>query len=475
MLSAPAQSPASAHPLDEVLQQVYLTPAATTLDVQVDVVAGAMVAPGFARSLDTDGDRRLSAAETTAHDARVRAALAVATDGAPAELVVTGSVYPPYDLLAAGGGVITVRAGAPLSASAGAFAVTDGYVADQKTRIQMSVLVAADAGRSASSVRRGHEGRAIAVGLARDAAPAAAGTEATPGEGTGTAMLEALREPLGSPWALVALIGVCALLGALHALTPGHGKAMLAAYLVGSRGTPRQAVALGAVVTVTHTGSVLLLGAAVLAAGHYVMPSVLVPGLKVVTGVVVLVLGVRILRRRLAGAGRRSYGDGRGHAHERFDADERFGVDEAGVDDRRSRGEIPSRPDELVVAHRAGGPYLLQERTRPAPVPAGGGRRELAAMGAAGGLIPCPEALGVLILAAGLNRTALGLAMIVAFSAGLGAVLIGLGLILVTARDRFTDVRPGPLLWRLPIFSAALVVVLGVVMTVSGALGMTGA
>jgi nickel/cobalt exporter len=483
-------TPASAHSLDEVIQQVYLTPAATTLDVQIDIVAGSLVAPGFARSLDTDGDRRLSASETSEHDVRVRAALALATDGAPVDLTVSGSSYPPYDLLAAGGGVITVRASAPLPASTGAFAVTDGYIADQKTRIQMSVLVAKDAGRAASSIRRGHEGRAIAVGLGPAAAGEAAATEAKAGGGTGTAMLDALRKPVSSPLALALLIGVCALLGAFHALTPGHGKAMLAAYLVGSRGTPRQAIALGGIVTVTHTGSVLLLGAAVLAAGHYVMPALLVPALQVLTGVVVLVLGLRLLRRRRRNAGRPA------HAHpqvpsrprprsgeydddpaddyddSRLGHDARLGHDVDADYDVRSDyaarpGDEPGHRHAPVAVVDAPAPYKIMERGEIAPVSTGS-RRELAAMGAAGGLIPCPEALGVLILAVGLHRTALGLAMIVAFSVGLGTVLVGLGLILVTVRDRFTDVRPGPLLRRLPVISAAIVVVLGAVMTVTG-------
>jgi nickel/cobalt exporter len=529
-LTALPATPASAHSLDEVIQQVYLTPAAATLDVQIDIVAGALVAPGFARSLDTDGDRRLSAAETSAHDVRVTEALALATDGAPAGLTVTGSSYPPFALLSAGGGVITVRATAPLPETTGAFAVTDGYLAEQKTRIQMSVLVAKDAGRAATSIRRGHEGRAIAVGLTRGAAGGAAAGQVKPAGGTGTSMLDALREPVSSPLALAVLIGVCALLGAFHALTPGHGKAMLAAYLVGSRGTPRQAIALGGIVTVTHTGSVLLLGAAVLAAGHYVMPALLVPGLQVLTGVVVLFLGARLLRRRMRGgparpagaarrvglrrAGHRHVADddaalGRLHADFTRDGDPRdddlrddlrdddlrddFRRDDdfddyrdprhrphGGFRDDEDDDYEPERvtwhgPGEIRPAERrapvavvdAPAPYILEERERTAPVSVGS-RRELAAMGAAGGLIPCPEALGVLILAVGLHRTALGLAMIVAFSAGLGAVLIGLGLILVTARDRFTDVRPGPLLRRLPVVSAAIVVGLGMVMTVSG-------
>ena len=111
-------------------------------------------------------------------------------------------------------------------------------------------------------------------------------------------MLGALRTPLSSPWALLALVFTCAALGAFHALTPGHGKALLASYLVGTRSTPKQAVTLGAVITFTHTSAVVVLGALVLAAGDFVVPGVLVPTLEVTTGIVVLVLGVRLLVRR---------------------------------------------------------------------------------------------------------------------------------------------------------------------------------
>ncbi len=77
-------------------------------------------------------------------------------------------------------------------------------------------------------------------------------------------MLDALQRPLTSPWALLLLVGACSLLGALHAMTPGHGKTLLAAYLVGDRGTSRQAVTLSVVITLTHTGAVLV-GAVLLA------------------------------------------------------------------------------------------------------------------------------------------------------------------------------------------------------------------
>ena len=98
-------------------------------------------------------------------------------------------------------------------------------------------------------------------------------------------------------------------------------------------------------------------------------------------------------------------------------------------------------------------------------------------MGASAGIIPCPEALSVLLLAVGLHRTALGLVMIVAFSVGLAAVLVGLGLLLVTAApalSRVTDRRAGWVTQRLPLVSAVVVTLLGGVMTVTGAGSLVG-
>ena len=90
--------------------------------------------------------------------------------------------------------------------------------------------------------------------------------------------------------------------GALHALSPGHGKAMVAAYLVGTRGTPRDAVALGGIVTVTHTIGVFALGLVTLALSAYVLPEQLYPWLNLASGLLVVVVGVAVLRSRVARA-----------------------------------------------------------------------------------------------------------------------------------------------------------------------------
>jgi ABC-type nickel/cobalt efflux system permease component RcnA len=415
-------APAAAHAADETVQQVYLTPTASGLTVQVDLVPGVLVAPQFTGLVDLDGDGTFTPAEVDAHVAAVRSALTARVDGRVVELAVTEHRYPPVALLAAGGGTVTVLFAADLPAGAQRVELTDRYDPGPST-VQMSVLLAPDR-TQLGRIGRGDGGRAITVALAPDAAAPPDAAPASPaGTSSAAAMLDALRGPLTSPWALLALVGACTALGALHALAPGHGKALLAAYLVGGRGTPRHAVGLGIVITASHTSAVLALGGAALLAGRYLVPGVVVPLLTTVAGAVVLVLGARLVRRNWAGV-RKPVHHGHGHGH-------------------------------------------LPAPTRPPSV---------AAMGMSAGMIPCPEALSVLLLAIGLNRTGLGLVMIVAFSVGLAAVLVGLGLVLVGAPSvlaRATDRRPGWLA-RVPLVSAMVVAVLGGIMTVTGVAGLIG-
>lgn len=186
---------------------------------------------------------------------------------------------------------------------------------------------------------------------------------------------------------------------------------------------------LATVVTFAHTASVVLIGVAVLAAGHYVVPGIVVPSLEIGAGLLVAVLGVRLLARRWRPV--------RGHDH----------------------GHIHDHDH----AH---------------PHPTKTAQASLLTMGVSGGIVSCPEALGVLLLAVGVNRTTLGLGMIVAFSLGLATVLVGLGLLVVTARfgtwlrrRRPSGLRLGRLV---PLGSASVVAVLGVEMALRGAVALVG-
>jgi nickel/cobalt transporter (NicO) family protein len=204
--------------------------------------------------------------------------------------------------------------------------------------------------------------------------------------------------------------------GALHALSPGHGKAMVAAYLVGTRGTARHAVALGVTVTVTHTIGVFALGLVTLALSQYVLPEDLYPWLTLVSGLMVVGVGAAVLRSRL----RRTH-DHHHHHH----------------------------PEQL-------------------------GWRGIVGMGAAAGLIPCPSALVVLLAAISQHEVALGLLLIVAFSLGLAGTLTVLGLAVVSARRLIPPrLAAGRLMTALPAASALLIVAVGCVLTAKAVPGLT--
>ena len=227
--------------------------------------------------------------------------------------------------------------------------------------------------------------------------------------------------PRGMGIALLALV-VAAGLGAVHALEPGHGKTVVAAYLVGSRGTAWHALVLGLVVTASHTAGVYLLGAVTLYASRYIVPERLYPWLGVASGLTVAGLGIVLFLRRYRGASRRHSHD---HAH----------------DDHHHHAHGHQH-------HHPGADVSL---------------KELVALGVTGGIVPCPAALVVLLSALALGRLGFGLVLIVAFSVGLAAVLIAIGLLVLHARRFMARWRgEGVLLTRwLPLTSSVAITGLG--------------
>jgi nickel/cobalt transporter (NicO) family protein len=207
--------------------------------------------------------------------------------------------------------------------------------------------------------------------------------------------------------------------GALHALSPGHGKAMVAAYLIGTRGTARHAVWLGVTVTITHTIGVFALGLVTLALSQYILPEDLYPWLTLISGVMVVGIGAAVLRARF-----RAHSHGHHHHH------------------HHDQGHTHDHGESAVT------------------------RRSLIAMGAAAGLIPCPSALVVLLGAIAQHEVALGLLLIVAFSVGLAGTLTALGLLVVYARGMLPRGRmTGRLATALPAASALAIVVVGCILT----------
>jgi len=255
-------------------------------------------------------------------------------------------------------------------------------------------------------------------------------------------------------WVLFSAALIAAGLGALHALEPGHGKTIVAAYLVGSRGTARHAVLLGIVVTTAHTAGVYLLGALTLYASRYVVPEQLYPWLGAISGLSVAGLGIFIFLRHWTGeTGEHSHASGEKHSHWFLSMFKR------GMTKQDSfEPGTPTGPANLTV--------VTADTT---PAKRALSLRELCMLGITGGIVPCPAALVVLLSAFSLHRIGFGLFLITAFSLGLAAVLVTVGLTMVYAKRVVSSrVRGSNAALRfLPILSSAFMVVLGVGITAS--------
>jgi nickel/cobalt transporter (NicO) family protein len=215
---------------------------------------------------------------------------------------------------------------------------------------------------------------------------------------------------------VLASLGAALFWGAAHALSPGHGKTIVTAYLVGRRGTVRHAGLLGLIVTITHTIGVFTLGLVTLALSQFIVPDRLYPWLNLVSGLLVVGIGAAVFCSRWRH--RRAHSHGHHHHH-------------------HSHAE----PDASL--------------------------RSLLAVGVSGGLLPCPSALVVLLAAISLHRVAFGLLLIVAFSAGLALTITTIGCAAILARGAFRRVSlEGPLVRLLPAASALVILAAGLAMTV---------
>lgn len=218
-------------------------------------------------------------------------------------------------------------------------------------------------------------------------------------------------------------------LGGLHALSPGHGKTIVGAYLIGSRGTAKHALFLGLTTTITHTAGVFLLGFIVLVASEFILPEQLYPWLGLLSGLLVVLIGFSLFRNQWRNIHKTDthasetgyhYHLGVGHSH------------------------LPPKNENQPVSWKS-----------------------LLGLGISGGLLPCPSALVVMLSAIALHRIFFGLVLISVFSLGLATVLTGIGMVLVYA-GRFLErspIRFGKVAQLMPMFSALIVTLLGVGIT----------
>jgi nickel/cobalt transporter (NicO) family protein len=271
------------------------------------------------------------------------------------------------------------------------------------------------------------------------------------------ALTRLLHQQQITPWMIAAAIGIAFVLGAAHALTPGHGKTIVAAYLVGSRGTLKHAAFLGAMVTFTHTVSVFLLGLATLFLFQYVVPQKVTQVLGAISGLSIVAIGGWMLYKRL-----RSTGQAHSHDHE-HSHDHDHVHDHAHAHAHSHTHEHHQHDHTHEHAHSHGHSHGPGGH---AHVPDEISWSGLVALGASGGLVPCESALVLLLTAIALRRVGLGLVLLISFSLGLALVLMAIGVLVIYAKNLLPSGSAGSPFFRwMPVASAAVVMLLGMVMT----------
>ena len=294
-------------------------------------------------------------------------------------------------------------------------------------------------------------------------------------EHSGDRIKELINQPLTIQLAVVALV-VSFVLGGLHALTPGHGKAIVAAYLVGSKGRVIDAVFLGLVVTFTHTFSVIALGVVMLVAQGFA-PEDIVPWLSLFSGVLIVGIGAWLLTRNMKqyySGGGHSHSHDHGHTHHPHAHDHSH---DHSHDHDHSHAHDDDHGHDHSHNHAHDDDHGHDHSHDPAHTHSHGGRAHshvppertgfwgLLSLGISGGIVPCVDALIGLLFAISLNKLVWGLIILCAFSLGLAAVLVAIGILMVMAKpviERFTG--EGLWLQRLPMISAAVVILLGAVL-----------
>ena len=283
---------------------------------------------------------------------------------------------------------------------------------------------------------------------------------------------------------LLLALAVSFLWGAMHAMTPGHGKTIVGAYLVGSRGTIKHALYLGLTTTITHTLGVFALGLITLFAAQYIVPEALYPWMSLLSGLFVVGIGINLFFERFKSSGitfpqlkanapKRELSPVFEHAHSH-----KYVLNHSDADTHQHTPDHEhGEHSEHLHVHDHGQPHVHRhhehsDHHHDHAHGADGGHshmppeeitwRSLLPLGVSGGIIPCPSALVVLLGAIALNKIGFGLVLVLAFSLGLAGALTGIGIMFIYAGrlfERFPS--QGRLIRLLPALSALFVSAIG--------------
>jgi ABC-type nickel/cobalt efflux system permease component RcnA len=539
--------PVYAHPADEAVVYHYgaLGVEKGKVSFQSATLIGGLLAPTVWPQMDTDENGELSEAEQERHAAELAKGFSLKIDGKPVPLTLEAYEYPskteffgrnfpvvkllltaPLPKLNALGRTLLLRDDTyphfkgifpqPQLALTHVSAPAPQFSEDGR-EVRLTVLP--EGSRKITAGTTAAEPSSTLPGLSLNNSPAALNTPpssntlereqfgdrdlfpkgsvlyATPQDGHGqeTAKLkDFLGRPL-TPGLLALALGAALLAGMVHALSPGHGKAMVSAYLVGSRGTVADAVLLGIVVTITHTAGVYILGALALWLTSRFQAEVVGNWLAVLSGALVLGMGFWLFQRGLLAyhgvkpLPGHSHGGPFGHSHDH--SHEHGHEHNHAHAHSHTHSHTPTLLRSHTAPHHSSTPALqhstpedrrpprdspLEDGSSPAPEERSHTRWGVISLGIAGGLVPCFDALAVLLAAIHLGNIPLGLALIAAFSVGMAIVLALIGVLMITAKDlmaRFT----GEARWVkvLPAVSGALLFILGAWLTLK-ALGDVG-
>jgi nickel/cobalt transporter (NicO) family protein len=456
---------ALAHPLGNFTTNQYtgfeFTPAGVSIDQVLDLAE--IPAGQERRAIDVDGDEVISPSESEVYAratcAAMLDALALDVDGSSLRPGLTAS---SLDFPEGEAGLPTLRL--ECTSSATWDAIPDVITFDNtysinrqgwrevvvaSTDLELDTTLPTDSvtGRLTSYPAETSADDRITQGTIRlRSAPGVSvgGVSATTRSDAPVDRLAGLLAPGGDSPALPVAMAVALGLGVLHALAPGHGKTVMAAYLVGSRGTLRQAVGLGAAVAVSHTLGVLVLGVVALVATSSFAPDALFPVLSTASGLILVGVGmamfVRFWRRR---SHQHPHGaEDQHHDHDHHDHDHHHHDDDVLFDGRS-------------------------------------GWKVLAALGLSGGMVPSTSAVVLLLAAINLGKVATGILLIALFGIGMAGTLIGAGLAVVTAGRRGSTVLNGRGVdlarvrrWLTPV-AASVVLAVGVILTFDAARDIT--
>jgi nickel/cobalt transporter (NicO) family protein len=484
-----AARPADAHPLGNFTINHFAGITVSPAEIRLDVVIDMAEIPTFQerQRIDIDGDGTVSDAEAVAAEAPAcdaqesRLRLLVGDEPATPERTAAAITFPAglgglstmriectfvarlaapiaaatsisfedtsyeerigwREIVASGDGVAVSADGLPATSPSKRLTAYPEDLISQPLDIRSATIVATPTGAGAGSGAA--EVPAVAVGGG-----------AVPG-GVAGELPAIFRESDLTPFILLLSIATAFGLGAGHALTPGHGKTLMAAYLVGTRGTPIHAVGLGLSVTVSHTIGILALAGLIVGAQGVLPPDVVIRAAPAVAAVTIAGLGgwmllTEIRKRRAA----RLASQAHKHAHEH------------GLEHTNEHEHEHGRANATGV-HSHGG-------VAHAHLPAKGSTlswRGLFALGLAGGLIPSTSALFILLGAIVAGRPAFGFALVVVFGLGMAAVMTAIGLAVVLARGRLDRMPSDSGLGRIarfaPLAAAFVVLAVGIYLSI---------